>query len=207
MASWKPVLDAVLDLYDDVSTLLRDLDYQMDRYGHGCLHPRHYGYEGTAALERPRTWLPTWLSRVYARHQEQAPRRLLAVSVVLHPEGLEVLNPNWTDPQSPILLASALRYREPPGDRWELRHGLLWLSSDAPLDGAVHRIGQNPAPLPPLPSAGTGAPGRSGTHPVVATAPPQSLIDYADVLALPLESLRTGEDLRNLVIDPLRRLV
>mgnify|MGYP000190347182 CR=1 FL=1 len=42
---------------------------------------------------------------------------------------------------------------------------------------------------------------------MVATAPPQSLIDYADVLALPLESLRTGEDLRNLVIDPLRRLV
>ena len=87
MASWKPVLDAVLDLYDDVSTLLRDLDYQMDRYGHGCLHPRHYGYEGTAALERPRTWLPTWLSRVYARHQEQAPRRLELLHLVAHDRG------------------------------------------------------------------------------------------------------------------------
>lgn len=192
MASWKPVLDAVLDLYDDVSTLLRDLDYQMDRNGYGCLHPRHYGFEGTAALDRPRTWLPTWFGRVYGRHQEQSPRRLLMAAVVLHPEGLEALNPSWADPQSPILLASAVRYREPPGERWEMRHSLLWLSSDAPLDGGVHRIGQS---LPP---------GKSSVSP---TALPTALIEYVDVLALPLESLRTGEDLRNLVIDPLRRLV
>ncbi|MCS6912075.1 MAG: hypothetical protein RMK29_20480 [Myxococcales bacterium] len=181
MASWKPVFDAVLDLYDDVSSLLRDLDYQLDRHGYSCLHPHHYGYEGTALLDRPRTWLPTWMSRLYVRHSEQTPRRLLGVALVLHPEGLEVLNPHWVDPHAPIILGSLIRYREPPGDRWEMRDGLLWLRSDAPLDGTVHRV-QVP------PQLGTG------------------LVEHGDVMALPLERVRTGDDLRSMIIDPLRRL-
>lgn len=182
MASWKPVFDALLDLYDDVSTLLRDLDYQLDRQGYGCLHARHYGYEGTALVDRPRSWLPTWLARLYARHNDATPRRLLSVAIVLHPEGLEVLNPQWGDPQQPILLGSVLRYREPPGDRWEMRHGLLWTQSDAPLDGTIHRIR--------VPQVGHTA-----------------LIEQADVLALPLDIVRTGDDLRSMIIDPLRRIV
>jgi hypothetical protein len=184
MASWKPIFDAVLDLYDDVSTLLRDLDFQLDRSGYGCIHARHYGYEGTAALDRPRAWLPTWLSRLYVRQSEQSPRRFLTAAVVLHPEGLEVLNPNWVEPQAPLLLGSMVRYSEPPHDRWELRHGLLWLQSDAPMDGTIHRV-----TLPP---------GVGGAA---------ALIEYADVMALPLEVLRTGDDLRSLVLDPLRRLI
>lgn len=188
MATWKPVFDAVLNLYDDVSTLLRDLDYQLDRHGYYCLHPQHYGFEGTAALDRPRGWLPTWLVRIYARSGEPAPRRFLCVGVLLHPEGVELLNPNWGDPHPPLFLGSMLRYREPPGDRWDLRHALLWLKSDAPQDGTIHRV------VPPQ-SASTATP--SGI----------SLIEYADVMGLPLENLRTGEDLRALVIDPLRRLI
>lgn len=186
MASWKPVLDAVLDLFDDVSTLLRDLDHQLDRHGYACIHARHYGFAGTAALDQPRGWMPTWLVRMYARHHEPAPRRLLAVGVVLHAEGLEVLNPNWIEPQAPLLVGSMIRYREPPGDRWELRHGLLWLQGDAPMDGTIHRL--------MFPGGGV-APGGA------------SLIEYADIMALPLEAVRTGDDLRSLVIDPLRRLV
>jgi hypothetical protein len=178
MASWKPVFDALLDLYDDISTLLRDLDHQLDRHGYGCVHARHYGYEGTALLDRPRTWLPTWLARLYVRQTEQAPRRFLSLALVLHPEGLEILNPHFDEPHTPVLLGSVVRYREPPGDRWEMRHALLWLQSDAPLDGTIHRV-----------------------------APGGALIEHADVLALPLELIRTGDDLRSLVIDPLRRLI
>lgn len=190
MASWKSVLDAVLDLYDDISVLLRDLDFQLDRYGYGCIHARHYGFEGTAVVDRPRAWLPTWFARLYARQGEAAPRRLLGVAVLLHPEGLEVLNPSWGDPQPPILLGSVIRYKEPPEDRWELRHALLWLQSGAPLDGTVQRFEppRPPSTATPIPPAGP-------------------LIEHADVMALPLETLRTGEDLRALVIDPLRRLV
>ena len=126
MASWKPVFDAVLDLYDDLSTLLRDLDYQFDRHGYACVHPNHYGFEGTAAPDRPRAWMPTWISRLYARQGEQAPRRFLCISVLLHPEGVEVLNPNWGDPQSPISRGptssctstrSPIRWRRPASGR------------------------------------------------------------------------------------------